>query len=300
MRPYRSVLFVPGHKPDWVDKAVAAEPDCIVLDLEDSVPQALRPQARKDVAAAIERLRREPPAKPLGVFVRSNGLETGEAGIDLEAVVAARPEGIFAPKVREVSDIVRLEALLDHFEAVAGVPEPLRLFIPIETIEGIQNCEAIAKASPRIAAMTGPTAENADITRAVGFEFTPEGLETLHLRSRILLACRAAGVHPVTAIWDRVRDLDGLREFTAAGRRIGFRGQVIIHPSHAAVVNDVYRPAPEQVDYYRGLLEAYEAAVAEGSGAVLYRDSHVDEAYALRAREWLAEADRVLALERGE
>jgi citrate lyase subunit beta/citryl-CoA lyase len=299
MRPYRSILFVPGHKPDWVDKAVAAGADCIVLDLEDSVPQAMRPQAREGVAASIERLRREPPARPLGVFVRSNGLETGEAGLDLEAVVAARPEGIFAPKVREPSDIVRLEALLDHFEAVAGVASPLRLFIPIETIEGIQNCEAIAKASPRIAAMSGPTAENADITRAVGFEWTPEGLETLHLRSRILLACRAAGIHPVTALWDRVRDLDGLREFTAAGRRLGFRGQIVIHPTHAAVVNDVYRPSTERLDYYRGLLAAYEEAVAEGAGAVLYRDSHIDEAYALRAREWLDEADRVLALEGG-
>lgn len=297
MRPYRSMLFVPGHKPDWVAKAVAAGADSIVLDLEDAVPQAERPAARRMVAESIATLRREPTPRPLGVFVRVNALETGEAGVDMEAVVAARPEGIFAPKVREPSDVVRLEALLDHFETLARIEEPLSLFLPIETIEAIQNCEAIAKASPRVAALSGPTAENADITRAVGFEWTADGLETLHLRSRILLACRAAGIHPMTALWERIADLDGLREFTAAGRRLGYRGQIVIHPTHAAVVNEIHTPSAEQLDYYRGLLSAYEAAVAEGTGAIVYRGSHIDEAHALRAGEWLEEAEKVLALE---
>ena len=67
--------------------------------------------------------------------------------------------------------------------------------------------------------MIGPTAEHADIAREVGFEWTPGGLETLYLRSRVLLACREAGIHPLTALWERVDDLDGLREFAAAGPR---------------------------------------------------------------------------------
>ncbi|MGV1047013.1 MAG: HpcH/HpaI aldolase/citrate lyase family protein [Solirubrobacterales bacterium] len=299
MRPYRSILFVPGHKPEWVEKAIAARADAIVLDLEDAVPGPLKQGTRRVVAESIERLRAEPPAKPVGVFVRCNSLVSGEAGSDLEAVVAAGPDGIFAPKVESPSDVVRFDALLDHFDAGAGHERPTELFVPIETIAAIQSCEAIAAASPRVGAMTGPTAENADITRAVGFEWTPGGEETLHLRSRVLLACRAAGVHPVTALWERVRDLDGLREFSRAGRRLGFRGQIVIHPSHAAVVNEVYTPTSAQIEFYRGLVEAYDRSAAEGRGASVYRDAHIDEAHAERAREWLREADAVLALEAG-
>ena len=99
MRPYRSILFVPGHKPEWIDKAIAARADAIVLDLEDAVPGPLKRETRKVVAESIGRLRAEPPAKPVGIFVRCNSLRTREAGADLEAVVAAAPDGIFAPKV---------------------------------------------------------------------------------------------------------------------------------------------------------------------------------------------------------
>lgn len=299
MRPYRSILFVPGNKPDWVPKALASGADALVLDLEDAVPAEQKTRARRTVAESIERLRAEPPAKPVGIFVRCNSLETGEAGTDIEAVVAARPDGIFAPKVSTATDVIRFETLLDHFESSAGVTEPLELFMPVETIGAIQSCAEIAAASPRVGALSGPTAENADVTRAVGFEWTPEGEETLYLRSRVLLACRAAAIHPVTALWERVRDLDGLREFTRAGRRLGFRGQIVIHPSHAAVVNEVHTPSAEQTEFYRGLLDAYEAAAVRGSGAVVYRDAHIDEAHAERAREWLEEADRVLELDAG-
>jgi citrate lyase subunit beta/citryl-CoA lyase len=259
LRPYRSILFLPGHKADWVDKAVNAGADAIVLDLEDSVPDALKVEARGVVADSIARLRQQPPPRPIGVFARTNSLATKLAGMDMEAVVAARPDGIFAPKIERPTDVLRYETLLDHFEAGAGIERPLELFVPIETIAAIQNCEEIAAASPRVGAMIGPTAEHADIARAVGFEWTPEGLETLHLRSRVLLACRAAEIHPVTGLWERVRDLDGLRDFARGGRRLGFR---------------------------------------EGSGALMYRGRHIDQAHVDRARDWLAHALQVRELDR--
>jgi citrate lyase subunit beta/citryl-CoA lyase len=230
MKPYRSILFVPGHKPDWVDKATAAGPDAIVLDLEDSVPAKAKAEARRAVRESVERLRTEPPAKPVGIMVRTGAIGSREAGADIEAVVPARPDVIFAPKIEAPSDVIRFEALLDHFEASAAFEQATELFVPIETVAAIQSCESIATASPPVGGLSGPTAENADITRAVGFEWTVGGEETLHLRSRVLLACRAAGVHPVTALWERVDDLNGLREFARAGRRLGFRGQIVIHP----------------------------------------------------------------------
>src|SRR5262249_22317743 len=162
-------------------------------------------------------------------------------------------DGIFAPKLERATDVLRLDALVDHFEHRNGV-SGLQYVVPVETVPAVQNCREIAAASPRVGAMIGPTAEHADIAREVGFEFTPEGLETLYLRSRVLLACREAGVHPLTALWERLSDLDGLRSFALGGRQLGYRGMVAIHPTQVAVVNEVFSPTPEQVDFYRGLV----------------------------------------------
>jgi citrate lyase subunit beta / citryl-CoA lyase len=166
MRGYRSVLFVPGNKPAWAPKALKAGPDAIVLDLEDSVPEAEKAAARAQVRGSIVALRAADPA--VGIFVRVNGLATRQTGADLEAVVGPRLTGVFAPKIEHASDVLRFDALLDHFEIRNGATG-LRYIIPVETVPAIHNCRRIAAASPRVGALVGPTAEHADIAREVGF-----------------------------------------------------------------------------------------------------------------------------------
>jgi citrate lyase subunit beta/citryl-CoA lyase len=296
MKPYRSVLFVPAHKASWYDKAAESGADAVCLDLEDSVPEHLKASARDEVAAGIERLSKSHPA--MGLFVRCNSLSTGLTGVDLEATIMPGLTGVFAPKVDTALDVIRYDTLLDHFEARAGVTG-LEYIIPVETIHGIQNCEEIAAASPRVGAMIGPTAEHADIAKAVGFEWTPEGLESMVHRTKILLAARAADRHPLTALWERIRDLDGLREFTTRGRGMGFRGQIVLHPTHVPVVNQVFTPDADQIDFYRGLLATYQDAEARGDGAVMYGEIHVDKAHADKAEEWLARVDQMAELNGG-
>ncbi|HEX6522194.1 MAG TPA: CoA ester lyase [Streptosporangiaceae bacterium] len=287
---YRSVLFVPGHKPDWAPKALKAGPDAIVLDLEDSVPDGEKHNARDLVRQTIGTLRAHD--QTTGIFVRVNGLATRLAGGDLEAVVRPGLTGIFAPKVSSATDVLKLDALLDHFE-IRNSASGLRYIIPVETVPAIHNCREIAAASPRVAAMIGPTAEHADIAREVGFEWTPGGLETLYLRSRVLLACREAGIHPLTALWERVDDLDGLREFARQGRGLGFRGMIAIHPSHVPVINEVFTRSAAQTEFYQGLIAAYEQAARTGSGAVRYRGLHIDKAHYDKARRWLVEENKL-------
>ncbi|MET7392844.1 CoA ester lyase [Dactylosporangium sp. NPDC005572] len=284
MRPYRSILFVPGHKPAWAEKAVESGADAIVLDLEDSVPAAEKPAARATVAASVARVRE------LGadVFVRPNALATGLMGGDLEAVVTGGLTGLFLPKIESATDVLRVDTLVAHFETRNGV-SGLSYIVPVETVRAIHDCREIAHASPRMGAMIGPTAEHADIAREVGFEWTPEGLETLYLRSRVLLACREAGLHALTGLWENLSDVDGLREFARAGRRLGFRGMIVIHPSHVPAVNDVFTPSVEEVSFYRGLVAAYEEGARQGEGAVRYRGLHIDKAHYDKAIRWLRE-----------
>jgi citrate lyase subunit beta/citryl-CoA lyase len=287
MVPYRSILFVPGHKPQWLDKALASGADCVVLDLEDSVPADLKAGARATVAESIRAVRARDPR--VGLFVRVNPLDTRLTGADLEAVVVPGLTGVFAPKIGTATDVLRYDALLDHFEARNGV-EGLEYIVPVEMIGAIQNAREIATASPRVGAMIGPTAEHADIARAVGYRWTPEGEETLYLRSRVLLACREAGIHPLTGLWERLDDLVGLKTFAEKGRQLGFRGMIAIHPGHVPVVNEAFTPTADEVEFHEGLLAAYEAAAAAGSGAVRYRGVHIDKAHVDTARDWLAHA----------
>lgn len=287
MVPYRSILFVPGHKPDWVDKALTAGADCVVLDLEDSVPADRKADARHTVADSIVRIRITDTR--IGVFVRVNPLDSKQTGADLETVVVPGLSGIFAPKISSATDVLRYDTLLDHFEARSGVTG-LEYIVPVEMIGAIQAASEIALASPRVGAMIGPTAEHADIARAVGYQWTPEGLETLYLRSRILLACKEAGIHPLTGLWERLDDLAGLKSFAEFGRQLGFRGMIAIHPSHVATVNEAFGPTAADLEFHEGLLAAYEAGAAAGDGAVRYRGIHIDKAHADTAREWLDHA----------
>ena len=287
MYPYRTVLFVPAHKPEWAHKALRSGADCVVLDLEDSVPHDLKSEARAIVRETLPRLRADRP--DVGLFVRPNALATKMAGADLEAVVCPELDGLFTPKIKDATDVLRWETLIEWFEARNGA-EGLEMIVPVEMVDAITNCFDIAGASPRVGAMIGPTSEDADIARAVGYRQSREGSETLYLRSRILLACRQFGLHPLTGLWEDLADLEGLRSFADYGLQLGFRGMVVIHPSHVPVVNDTFTPSDEEIAYYEDLVATMDNAVAEGQGAVRFRGQHIDLAHADKARDWLTHA----------
>jgi citrate lyase subunit beta/citryl-CoA lyase len=285
------MLFVPGTKPSWVDKAIASGTDAVILDLEDSVPLGEKDAARAAVRASVQGLATADGT--IGTWVRPNAWESRLAGADLEAVVVAGLDGIFLPKVYGPADILRFDALLEHFEIRAGIEVgSVEIIVSLETAESMGACEEIAHASPRVASLFGATARDADIGRALGFTWTAEGLETLYLRSRILLACRAAGLqHPVCGLWQDLPDLDGLERFATSNRGLGYRGQVAIHPSHVEVINRVFTPTAEELAFYRGMVAALEAAQAAGDAAVDYEGQHIDIAHVKTARDILARAD---------
>jgi citrate lyase subunit beta/citryl-CoA lyase len=285
---YRSMLFVPGHKGSWAGKAAASGADALVLDLEDSVPTTEKDVARQTVARSISELSRSHPG--LGLWVRLNSWDSGGAGFDLDAVVVEGLDGLLLPKLYGPTDVLRFETLLTHFEARNGVaPGRVKLIASLETAQGMASCEAIAGSSPRMVSLVGATARDADTQRALGYRYSAEGLETLYLRSRVVLACRAAGLtHPLCGLWQDIADLDGLARFAAGNRDLGYRGQLIIHPSHAGPVNQAFSPSPQELAFYQGMIKAFEAAEADGHGAVDYEGQHIDLAHVTTAREVVA------------
>ena len=288
MRPTRSLLFVPGHRQGWADKAVASGADAVILDLEDSVPQNMKAEARHMVAETIASLAKAHPK--VGVYVRLNALETGMTGDDLEVVALPGCHGFLPPKTYGARDILQLEGLVDHFERRNGVARgTLELILSLETAQAYAECEAMLAASPRCATLFAGTARDADVSRSIGFQFTPEGLETLYLRSRAVLAVRAAGKDfPIVGLWQDLKDDDGAWAFARQNKQLGFRGMVSIHPKHVAIANEVFMPTEGEVAFYQGMIAVFEAGLKAGVAAVAYEGMHIDLAHVKTAREVIA------------
>ncbi|OZE79158.1 CoA ester lyase [Rhodococcus sp. 15-649-1-2] len=293
MRPLRSLLFVPAHRDGWAEKAVRAGVDGVILDLEDSVPADAKASARATARKTIASLHEADST--VTVLVRPNALDTAEYGRDLEAVVGPGLDGLLLPKIYTEREVLDFAALVTHFEIAAGIDSGRVEFIPtLETAKSLANVEAIASAHPRVASLMVAAARDADISREVGFTWSAEGLETLYYRSRAVVACRAAGLkHPIVGLWQEITDLDGLRGFAAANRDLGFAGQVLIHPSHVSVANEVYAPDPKVVDRYRRMIDTFEHAQSQGNAAALFDGEHIDIAHVKTARDVVALAESI-------
>jgi citrate lyase subunit beta / citryl-CoA lyase len=290
MLPMRSILFVPGNRESWPAKAVAAGADGVILDLEDSVPTNLKAEARDITAASIRAL--AAGSRRVGIYVRLNALETGMTGDDLESVAIPGLNGVLLPKNYGPRDIIACDALITHFERRNGVaPGSIEIVVSLETAQAYSACAEILAASPRVATLFAGTAKDADVSRSIGFQFTPLGLETLYLRSRALLAVRASGRQfSWVGLWQDLNDPEGARAFAIQNRQLGFTGMVAIHPSHIAIANEVFMPSEQEVIFYAGMIETFEKAEAQGIAAVLYEGQHIDYAHVKTAREVIAMA----------
>lgn len=290
--PARSLLFVPGSRGDLVPKAVASGADAVILDLEDSVPVEAKARARAQIADYLT----GEPDPPVPVLVRINALDGPDALADLRAVVRRGLAGIVVPKAERATDVATVDRVLGWLEAEASseVPmEPVLVLPTIETALGIRSAFDLASASDRTAYMGGIATRGGDVERSVGFRWSPHGAESLTLRGSVLLDIRAAGRPcPVSGMWADVKDLDGLRSFARENRRLGYEGQLCIHPSHVAVINEEFTPTEAELDRDEALVAAMETAAAEGAGAVVFDGTMVDEAMAATSRQRLLRSGR--------
>ncbi|HUN40325.1 MAG TPA: CoA ester lyase [Acetobacteraceae bacterium] len=293
MWPIRSALFVPAHRRDWVGKAIRVSPGAAVLDIEDSVPPDAKPQAMANLRDEIAELR----AAGVGAFVRVNPLSDRTPA----EIAAATTEGLTAivlPKAASPDEIRRLHDMLSYQEGRAGLPHGSVGILPLpETPEGMHDACALAKASKRVkgihGAISGPV--SGDFARAFGFRATSDGIEQLYLASKLVLDSRAGGApYPIAGIFGTpMNDLPAVERLIRRARDVGYTGVAVMHPSHVAVANAVYRPTADDVAYFSGLLAAFEAAEKAGLGAVSYQGAMVDYAMLPLAQEVMAEARRL-------
>ncbi|HRE03247.1 MAG TPA: aldolase/citrate lyase family protein, partial [Ilumatobacteraceae bacterium] len=188
----RSALFIPAGRADFLEKADRRGADAVILDLEDAVASPGKASARE--LASLWLRQRAADEAPYAT-VRVNAVGEGSIERDLDATVHPSLLAVLIPKVTCADEILEVAELLSWFEGKRGMTRgAVRIWPIIETAEAVRDVSAIAAASPRVAFLGGGTSEQGDLARNVGFEWSVDGMETLYIRSHVLIAARAAGI----------------------------------------------------------------------------------------------------------
>ncbi|MEK7832568.1 MAG: CoA ester lyase [Acidobacteriota bacterium] len=280
----RSLLFVPGVSEKMILKARDTDADALILDLEDAVSPDRKAEARQTVMRMLS----EVDFGVMPVFVRVNRLDTGFGEEDAKAVAASRAFGAVLPKVERPEEVTAVVQLLASHQ---------KLIAMIESPRGVLNCPAIAEASPMLNGpmLAGLMFGSADFTVLARGRLTEGEPELIVARSRMLYSARAAGIEAYDAPYFSIPDLDGLRRASELVRNLGYDGRAVIHPSHIAVVNEVFSPSEEEIANARGIVAAMKDALDRGLAAVQHEGALIEPLHARAAERILAVAEKLSA-----
>ena len=277
---WRSLLYVPVNVERFVEKAHLRGADCILLDLENSVPMAEKAHARSLVQAAAGQVCRG----GADVVVRINR-PLRSAILDLESVISTPVAGVSVAKVENAAHLRLLDEVVTELEDERDLPLGHTKFIAlVETPKAFFQINEIAMASPRI---VGLDLGVEDFISNTGIEPSEETL--LYPRQQGVLAARAAGVLPLGFIASIAEygDWDGFRAMVRRSRKFGFMGAPCIHPGQVTIVNKEYSPRPEEVAYAQLVIDENQKAEAEGRGSFAIDGKMIDTPIVARAHTTL-------------
>lgn len=278
----RSWLFLPGADREALLRAAALGANVLIQELEDFTPPERRPQARALAAEVYAAWR----AVGALAAVRVNPLET-EGRVDLEAVMRGRPDIVIMSKVAEPGQVVALDREVSRLEQAFGIaPGSTELAPNIESARGIMQTYAIARASPRVAAVLGSTE---DVAADLGAPRSRDGGELAYARQRLHFECTAAGVVSVDCPFT-FADPEGCEADARRARALGYVAKSAVDPAHVAILNRVMTPSAGEVREARAVVEAFEAARAAGRERALRGDLLIEMPTYASAQRLLARA----------
>ena len=282
----RSMIFVPGFRRAFLEKARSFDADALILDLEDSVPVVFKDEARKNIA---EWVRAEEYSQK--IFIRLNSIDSGYLIRDLDFVLDSRVFGYMPTMVRDDLDIVYIDKLLTQLEHDKGfVLNHFKLCPLIETGSALLKAYEIAKASPRIVGLAFGAEDY--LTDLDGLH-KESGASILVARSMIVMAARSLNLAAIDTPFLDISNLEGFRREVELARELGFSGQLILHPNQIEITNQVFTPSEEEVAEARRIIAAIEASGKEGQGVTLFDGRLVGPPMEKRARKVLEKWDRI-------
>ena len=278
----RSLLFVPADRPDRMEKALAGAADAVIFDLEDSVAETKKAEARAALRTFLKGCARIKP-----ILIRINPLSSGQSQADLQALAGLKLDGIVLPKAEGRSSIEALDVLLHPL----GLGNLAILPIATETPAAIFELGTYRAVGDRLLGLTWgaedlPAAIGATISREPDGRFTPP-YETA--RALTLFAAHAAGVAALETVYPDFKDLGGLSAFAARAAGDGFDGMMAIHPTQIEVINRAFAPSVDALAKARAIVEAF--ARAPDAGALSLDGQMIDAPHLKQARRILARAE---------
>lgn len=277
----RSLLFVPGDRPERFPKAAASGADALILDLEDSVAADRKVFARQAIRDALTETERAAP-----LLIRINPLDSAFVDDDLDALAGAKPDAIVLPKAEGAASVAALDVRLN----ARGLDHVPLLPIATETPAAMFVLGSYREVAARLLGLSWgaedlPAAIGASTSREDDGRYTPPYEMA---RSLTLFAAAAADVAPIDTVYPDFRDLEGLARYAARAARDGFAGIMAIHPTQAPIINAAFTPSPEAVAHARAVVATFEAN--PGAGALSLDGKMIDWPHLKQARRILDRA----------
>jgi citrate lyase subunit beta / citryl-CoA lyase len=287
-RPRRSLLFMPGVNARAMEKARSLKADGLIFDLEDSVAPDAKLGARAQVAAALKQGgygKRE-------LVLRVNGAATEWQRDDLRFAATLPVDAVLLPKIDSQDEVRAAESVLTE----AGAPASLALWCMMETPHAFLHAEAIAAASPRLAALVMGTEDLAKDLRA---RPRPDRLPFITALQTGVLAARASGLAALDTVYPDFNDAAGFAAQCQQGRDWGFDGKTLIHPNQIEPANAAFAPSVTELEAARALIAAFDAAIAAGKGVATLNGRMIERLHVAEARRLLAFDAAIAALASG-
>ena len=287
LRSRRSNLAVPGSSPKMLEKAKGLPADQVFMDIEDAVAPIAKPEARKNIVAALNEGGYEDKVR----VVRVNDWTTQWTYQDVIEVVegaGTNLDCIMLPKVQTAEQVKALDMLLTQLEKSNGLAVGrIGIEAQIENALGLVNVDAIAQASPRVETIIfGPADFMASINmKSLVVGEQPPGYDVgdayHYILMRILMAARAFDKQAIDGPYLAIKDIDGYKRVAGRSAALGFDGKWVLHPGQIDAANEVYSPRQDDYDHAELILDAYDfytSAEGGAKGAVMLGDEMIDEA----------------------
>lgn len=279
IRLIRSLIFVPGNNPRFLEKAKSLKADIVCFDLEDSVPLIEKQKAR-DLIKEILKTRKDFSSL---VYVRTNSPISGLIPKDLNSIIQKGIDGIVIPKVNNTSELRRITQHLTKLEKSRNTGK-LQIFPSIESAEGVVNAYQIASFSKQVSGLVFGVF---DLLNDMQIEYRKQHEGAKYSRAKIPIDARAAGKIAIDAIWQDLKDIEGLENDCQIGKDIGYTGKSIIHPDQIEITHRIFHPTQSEIEWATKVCQAYEISTKKGKGATVVDDKMIDEVHYKQAKSLL-------------
>ena len=265
----RSLIFIPGNNSRFLEKSKTIDSDIICFDLEDSVPIAEKETARMLVNNTLQEINKteEESKKKRLVSVRINAPESGLAAEDLKKITTQGIDAVVIPKVETEHQVTRLSDTIKILEKENNIPDNSVKLIPsIESSLGVVNAYSIAKSDQRISSLVFGIF---DFLYDMKIDSNEEDILTGYMygRAKVPVDARAAGVDSIDSIWQNIGDVDGLKKDLVLGRKLGYTGKCVIHPTQIDYVHKVFYPSAQDIQWAKKVVSSLDESVIEKTAA---------------------------------